>query len=142
MVRGAARAPTRDTHNNNTHDTCVPHTQHTTRHPAKLGPDITAALHKAGINAVSVALHSADPEQFARLCQPDPALTAEVRPDLLLEEVRSFVHACCQLGIRAECATVARPDVDMARAEQLAGDLGASFRQRTFHDVNLTEDKA
>ena len=95
---------------------------------------VAQRLSNAGLSQVSVALATADPEQYAALMRPDklrhsPVFSLTVGHP----EVVGFIEACVAVGLKVECTAVAAPDVDMQAAETLAKSLGAGFRSRSWH---------
>jgi molybdenum cofactor biosynthesis enzyme MoaA len=87
--------------------------------------EVPAALRSGGVQKVSVALMSHDPEQYAQIMQPSNGLTHS--------DVCSFVEALCAAGIDTECTSVRQPGVDVEKAQDLARSLGAqSFRAREY----------
>ncbi|CBN79125.1 conserved unknown protein [Ectocarpus siliculosus] len=85
-------------------------------------------------DSVSVALNTADPEQYQELMNPSP--------DGLLEEegggpgahsyVCDLVKECASRGVATECTVVDRHGVDLRRARELAEAMGASCRVRPY----------
>ena len=95
---------------------------------------IAKRLHNCGIRAASVAIATADAEQYAELMKPDAIrLTPAFTLPLGHEQVTGFIAACVAAGMSVECNAVARPEVDIEAAGALATSLGASFRERSWH---------
>ena len=103
--------------------------------PASGAPDTATRLKEAGISSASVALMTADREQYHALMQPEMLrLTPGFSLQLGHKEVRGFVTACVTTGLNVECTAVGSPDVDMDATRALAQELGAgSFRGRSWH---------
>lgn len=97
-------------------------------------PDIYArAIKENGVDAVSVALMTADPLQYEELMQPvllDDGITAHT---LVCEFIRQAIR--CKLDV--EITGVDRPDVDKEETEQLAASLGVvgACRWRPFFNA-------
>lgn len=88
------------------------------------GRDISPEL-AAGLDAVSVSLNTAVPEQWRRLHRPRPDLAGRG-----FEEVKAFVKACVGRGLETTVTAVEQPDVDLVKVELVARGLGARFRLR------------
>mmetsp|Transcript_31498 Transcript_31498/g.71158 ORF Transcript_31498/g.71158 Transcript_31498/m.71158 type:complete len:220 (+) Transcript_31498:20-679(+) len=96
--------------------------------------DTAARLHSVGVSTVSVALMTADPEQYSALMKPEKLrLSPGFSLQLGHQQVCGFVSACIAAGLNVECTAVRSPEVDIGAAEALAGELGASFRARSWH---------
>uniref|UniRef100_A0A7S4CR33 Radical SAM core domain-containing protein n=1 Tax=Eutreptiella gymnastica TaxID=73025 RepID=A0A7S4CR33_9EUGL len=87
--------------------------------------DIVPEL-QGSIDAVSVALNTADPRQYHEL------MTPECSGREALDAVAQFVQRCVAAGLKVECTAVERPGVDLDAVRALAESLKASFRSRTF----------
>jgi len=97
-------------------------------------PIVAKRLSDAGLSSVSVALATADPEQYTALMRPEKLRHSPVFSLTLGHaEVVGFIEACVAVGLKVECTAVAAPDVDLQAAETLATELGASFRSRSWH---------
>lgn len=95
-------------------------------------PDVAAALASAGVDRVTVALPTADPNQFEALARPEKQAGsgAGAHP---FRTLCGFIAALAEEGVDVEAATVAAPEVDVAAARRLAQSLGASsFRTREY----------
>lgn len=90
-------------------------------------------------HGVTVALNTADPVQYQTLMMPDLMMrsanayafdTARGAHELVV----GFIKQCKDKGIKAvEVTAISRPDVDVARVQGLANDLGAQFRLRPYY---------
>lgn len=102
--------------------------------PASEAPGVALRLKKAGLMAVSVAIATHDPEQYDSLMQPEPLrYSPAFSLPLGHAEVCCFVQACVAQGLQVECTAAAVPGVDIGATAELAGALGASFRERSWH---------
>ncbi|CAM9518393.1 unnamed protein product [Pylaiella littoralis] len=81
-------------------------------------------------DSVSVALNTADPEQYEELMKPSlrGGLAKGEAHALVCDLVRESVAQ----GLPTECTVVDRDGVDVRRAEELAAALGASCRVRPY----------
>lgn len=96
-------------------------------------PVLAQRLRAAGLSSVSVALASADADQYAALMRPEKLRYSPVFSLTLgLSDVTGFVEACVAAGLAVECTAVAAPEVDLQAAEALAKALGAGFRSRAY----------
>lgn len=87
----------------------------------------------AGLGSASIALASADAEQYDELMRPEPLRLSPVYSLRLGHaEVCNFVECCVAAGLEVECTAVARDGVDLDAAARLATALGASFRSRSW----------
>jgi TatD DNase family protein len=84
---------------------------------AKQGARVASRLKDSGIDKVSIALLSANPEHYKAIMQPKEGS---------FSDVCSFVIACAEAGIDVECTAVERPDVNIGNVRALALSLGAS----------------
>lgn len=93
-------------------------------------------LHAMGLSRISVALQTADAEQYMTLMRPEKLRYSPVfSHQLSHDDVTGFVQACVAVGLEVECTAVAAPSVDLQAAEELASALGAaSFRSRKYFD--------
>ena len=102
--------------------------------PRTQAAETAARLKKARISAVTMAIATADPEQFLELMEPEKL---RLSPGFSLQlghaEVIEFARACLAEELAVEMTAVARPGVDIPRARSLAESLGASFRERSWH---------
>lgn len=83
-------------------------------------PDLIGRL-----DAVSVSLNTADPEQWLRLHRPLPAFRARG-----YEAVLAFIGACFRAGLDTTVTAVDLPGVDLDGVARAAAVLGARFRPR------------
>jgi TatD family-associated radical SAM protein len=88
------------------------------------GRDITPDL-KAGVDAVSVSLNTADPEQWLRLMAPRASFARQGYAAAL-----QFVEDCVRAGLDTTVTAVKLPDVNLRAVERMAEALGARFRLR------------
>ena len=94
---------------------------------------VAQRLRSAGLSSVSVALASADADQYAQLMRPEKLRYSPVFSLTVgLAEVTGFVEACVAEGLAVECTVVAAPAVDLDAAQSLASALGAGFRSRPW----------
>ena len=95
--------------------------------------DVARRLKSAGIGSASVALATADKDQYEELMKPHPL---RYSPSFSLsighEEVVGFCTALVEAGLAVECTAVAAPGVDVEAVEKLALQLGATFRSRKY----------
>ena len=106
--------------------------------PDSEAADVANRLLRCGVRAASVALVTADPEQYMSMMQPDPLrLSPAFSLPLGHKEVCGFVTAAIDAGLAVECSAVENPEVDVAAAKSLAVSLGATFRSRTWHPGDL-----
>lgn len=102
--------------------------------PSSNGASVARALESSGVSAVSVALATADAEQYIELMQPEQLRLTPVHSlELGLPDVTDFVRACVAAGLEVECNAVEAPGVDVEKAKELALELGATFRPRSWH---------
>ncbi|MFI5345588.1 MAG: TatD family nuclease-associated radical SAM protein [Elusimicrobiota bacterium] len=88
------------------------------------GRDIVPEL-KRCVDAVSVSLNTADPEQWRRLHVPRPAFA-----DKGYDAVLKFVVDCARAGIDTTVTAVRLPGVEIGAVRDLARNLGVKFRLR------------
>ena len=96
-------------------------------------PSVALRLRTAGLSAASIALASADPQQYRALMLPsaaDPRAETAVPPGLA--DVCAFVSALVRVGVECECTCVAAHGVDVDAAHALAERLGAKMRTRSY----------
>ena len=96
----------------------------TNGHGRLLNPDVDvpAALAAAGLDAVTVSLNAADPEDYDRICRPLFSKTHRA--------VIQFAELCAKHGIETTLTAVDYPGADLAGSEAIATALGAGFRAR------------
>ncbi len=80
------------------------------------------------VDAVSISLNSADPDEYLRICRS--RFGAAAYPALL-----EFAGLCKQAGIATTLSVVAMPGIDVAAAQKIADDIGVEFRARSFVDA-------
>jgi TatD family-associated radical SAM protein len=88
------------------------------------GRDIVPAL-KGCVDAVSVSLNTADPEQWRHMHRPRPAFSAEGFSSAL-----AFVAGCVAASLDTTVTAIDFPWVNLEAVRTLAGSLGAQFRVR------------
>jgi len=93
--------------------------------------DCAAALHTAGVDAVSVALMTHDPTLYDELMQP-PQSSREWQAHA---RVCSFVQQAVKVGMKVEITAVDREEVNKPKTEALAASLGvqAPVRWRSYY---------
>jgi TatD family-associated radical SAM protein len=87
------------------------------------GRDVASELRGAGVDTVSVSLNAGDEGTYTEICKPSfPGA---------YEAVLDFVQkAKCSLEV--EATVVRMPEVDVAKAQVVAGSLGVKFRIREY----------
>jgi TatD DNase family protein len=91
------------------------------------GRDIAPEL--AGIiDAVSVSLNAATAAQYQELCRSNFGERA-------FFALQDFARSCLRYGIATTLTVVAMPGIDLTAVEQIARNLGANFRVRSFVDA-------
>ena len=89
-------------------------------------PRVAKALARADVDRVTVALATADPNQYETLMRPEPGAGGHAA-------VCGFIAALADAGVEVEAVAVAAPGVAVADARKLAEALGAAaFRTRTW----------
>ena len=102
--------------------------------PGSEANGVASRLKAAGVDAASVAIATADAEQYQTLMHPQPLRYSPVFSYKLGHaDVCTFIKECIAVGITVEATCVERPGVDVEAARQAAIDLGASFRSRSWH---------
>lgn len=102
--------------------------------PGSSAAEVAARLRTAGVSSASIALMTADAEQYRELMRPEKLrLSPAFSLELGHAEVLGFVSACLKEGLAVECTAVASPGVDIEAARALAESLGAGFRARSWH---------
>jgi TatD DNase family protein len=92
------------------------------------GRDITPDL-GGFLDAVSVSLNTADPEQYVELLRPLPEFREKA-----FASVQEFIRGCVKNVRETVVSAVEMPGVDSAAARRLAESLGAPFRLRPYLD--------
>jgi len=92
------------------------------------GRDIVPDLAR-WIDAVSVSLNTADPDQWLILHRPAPAFRAEG-----FAASRDFARKCVKAGLRTRVTAVDRPDADLEALRAFAAGIGAEFLARPVLD--------
>jgi len=85
--------------------------------------DVVAELKKAGVDKVSVSLNAHNQQIYEQICKP--------RFDNAYNAVLDFIKAA-KAELRTEVTAVTIPEVDLAKIEQIASDLGVKFRKRDY----------
>ena len=88
------------------------------------GRDIAPELARA-VDAVSVSVNTAEPEQWRFMHRPKAAL-----PGASLAAVCDFIRSCVREGLPTTVTAVDQPGVSILGVELLAKYLGANFRLR------------
>ena len=86
--------------------------------------DVPAALAAAGLDAVTVSLNAATPEEYDRVCRPVFAKSHRA--------VLRFAERCIAHGIETTLTAVDHPGADLAAVAATATALGAGFRARGY----------
>ena len=87
---------------------------------------VAEALHAGGVRSASIALMTANPQQYAELMRP-------LNPALSHSTVCNFIVALSEAGVETEATVVKSPGVNVRDAKHLAEALGAvNFREREF----------
>jgi len=86
--------------------------------------DVPAALAAAGLDAVTVSLNAATPEEYGRVCRPVFAKSHRA--------VLRFAERCIAHGIETTLTAVDHPGADLAAVAATATALGAGFRARGY----------
>ncbi len=96
----------------------------TNGHGELLNPDldVPAALAAAGLDAVSVSLNAATPDEYERVCRP--VFTKS------FGAVLRFAERCLEHGIETTLTAVDHPDADLPAVADIAAAMGAGFRAR------------
>ena len=96
--------------------------------------NVARRLISCGIEAVSIAMATANSKQYNLLMCPERLRISPVYSlDLTHDDVVSFVRACVSTGLNVECTAVENPKVDLNAVRELAHELGAGFRSRSWH---------
>ena len=83
-----------------------------------------AALAAAGLDAVTVSLNAATPEDYDRVCRP--VFSKSYRA------VLRFAEQCLAHGIETTLTAVDYPGADLPAVADLAAAMGAGFRARGY----------
>ena len=87
------------------------------------GRDVAAQLRAAGVDKVSVSLNAGDRETYTEICKPTFADA--------FEAVIDFIRKA-KPTLEVEVTAVRMPEVDIAKAEDVADGLGVKFRVREY----------
>jgi TatD family-associated radical SAM protein len=87
------------------------------------GRDVAAELKASGVDKVSVSLNSGDRETYMEICKP--TFTGA------FEAVIDFVQKA-KSSLEVEVTVVRMPEVDIAKAQAVADQLGVKFRIRDY----------
>jgi GTP 3',8-cyclase len=98
----------------------------TNGHGQLLNPDVDvpAALAEAGLDAVTVSLNAASPEEYDRVCRP--VFSKSYRATL------HFAEQCLTHGIETTLTAVDYPGADLPGVADIAAAMGAGFRARGY----------
>lgn len=98
----------------------------TNGHGGLLNPDldVPAALAAAGLDAVTVSLNAATPEEYDRVCRP--VFTKSYRA------VLRFAEQCLAHGMETTLTAVDYPGADVPAVADLAAAMGLGFRARGY----------
>lgn len=98
----------------------------TNGHGQLLNPevDVPAALAAAGLDAVTVSLNAATPEEYDRVCRPvfSKSHRAVIR----------FAEQCGAHGLETTLTAVDYPGADLPGVADIAAAMGAGFRARAY----------
>ena len=92
-------------------------------HGRSIVPDLAEA-----VDAVSVSLNAATPEEYAKLCRPE-------RGEAAFRAVVDFVKEAADRIPEVTVTAVELPGLDMKAVKRLAKELGVQFRTRPFDEV-------
>jgi cyclic pyranopterin phosphate synthase len=87
------------------------------------GRDVSAELSAAGVDKVSVSLNAGDKETYEQICKP----TFEGAYEAVIEFIRK-----AEPFLQVEATAVRLPEVDLAKAKEVADGLGVGFRVREY----------
>jgi len=85
--------------------------------------DVIGELKKAGVDRVSVSLNAHNQQIYEQICKPKFANAYSA----VLDFIRAAKAEFC-----TEVTAVTIPEVDLAKIEQMASDLGVKFRKREY----------
>ena len=85
--------------------------------------DVIGELKKAGVDGVSVSLNAHNQQIYEQICKPKFANAYSA----VLDFIRAAKAEFC-----TEVTAVTIPEVDLAKIEQMASDLGVKFRKREY----------
>ena len=86
--------------------------------------DVPAALATAGLDAVTVSLNAATPQEYDRVCRP--VFTKSYRA------VLRFTEQCAAHGIQTTLTAVDYPGADLPAVADIAAAMGVGFRARGY----------
>jgi TatD DNase family protein len=92
-------------------------------HGRSIVPDLRDA-----VDAVSVSLNAATPEEYARLCRPE-------RGEDAFRAVLDFMKECREAIPEVVVTAVQVPGADIAGVKRLAKELGVRFKARKYNQV-------
>lgn len=87
------------------------------------GREVAAELKVAGVDKISVSLNAGDRETYIEICKP-------TYPDAY-EAVLDFIRKA-NLVLNVEVTAVRLPEVDLAKTQAVADDLGVPFKVREY----------
>ena len=98
----------------------------TNGHGALLNPDldVPAALASAGLDAVTISLNAATPEEYDQVCRPVFAKSYRA--------VLRFAEQCAAHGIQTTLTAVDYPGADLPAVADIAAAMGVGFRGRGY----------
>ena len=98
----------------------------TNGHGQLLNPEVAvvAALAAAGLDAVTVSLNAATPQEYDRVCRPTFAKSYRA--------VLRFAEQCVAEGIETTLTAVDYPGADLPAVAGIAAAMGAGFRARGY----------
>jgi GTP 3',8-cyclase len=87
------------------------------------GRDVASELKTAGVEKVSVSLNAGDEATYREICRPSFERAYEAVIDFIQKAKNT---------LECEITAVRMPEVDLARARNVAHDLGVPFRVREY----------
>jgi TatD family-associated radical SAM protein len=86
--------------------------------------DVPAALATAGLDAVTISLNAATPEEYDRVCRPVFAKAYRA--------VLRFAEQCAAHGVQTTLTAVDYPGADLPAVADIAAAMGVGFRARGY----------
>jgi TatD family-associated radical SAM protein len=107
----------------------------TNGHGGLLNPhlDVPVALAAAGLDAVTVSLNAATPEEYDRVCRPVFAKSYRA--------VLRFAEQCAAQGIETTLTAVDHPGADLPAVADVAAAMGVGFRARGYAAPRTAAEK-
>jgi GTP 3',8-cyclase len=87
------------------------------------GRDVAGELKSAGVDKVSVSLNAGDEETYLEICKPTFPYAYEAVLDFV-QKAKAFLEV--------EVTAVRVPEVDLAKVQAVADELGVKFRVREY----------